>query len=248
MAESGLSEVAGRLAEVRRRIAAACERSGRDPAGVRLLLATKTVPPERIAEAVLAGASLLGENKVQEGIAKHRQVGSLTARMVEWHFIGHLQTNKVADVLKWSSLVQSVDRPELVDKLQRRLEHEDRTLDVYMQVNTSAEASKFGVHPDAAPDLARRILAADRLALRGLMTIGLLGATPEAARPSLRALRLTRDRLLHEGIVRDEHVQELSMGMTGDLEVAIEECATLVRVGTAVFGPRPTPDTLYWPV
>jgi len=238
--------IAVRMHEVKARIESACARSGRDPEQIRLLLATKTVPPERIAHAVHAGASLLGENKVQEGRAKQAAVAALSGIQQEWHFIGHLQTNKVADVLKWATLVQSIDRKSLAEKLQRRLEYEDRTLDVFMQVNTSAEASKFGVAPDEAIGLARHIASMDRLRLCGLMTIGLLGASPEDARPSLRLLRIVFDRIRDE-CMSGVDLRDLSMGMSSDMEVAIEEGATIVRVGTAVFGHRPTPNSLYWP-
>jgi len=238
--------IANRLHDVKARIESACARCARDPGQVRLLLATKTVPPERVAHAIRAGARLLGANKVQEGRATQEAAAAISGVRPEWHFIGHLQTNKVADVLKWTTLIQSVDRASLADKLQRRLEYEDRSIDVFMQVNTSAEPSKFGVAPGEAVGLARHIASMDRLRLRGLMTIGLLGASPEDARPSLRLLRIVFDRIREERIPGVD-LRELSMGMSGDLEVAIEEGATIVRLGTAVFGQRPTPDSFYWP-
>lgn len=219
------------LSVLRERVVAACRTAGRDPDDVEVLLATKTVPAEQVAVAVRAGARLIGENRVQELAEKDEQLAGLPYVR---HFIGHLQTNKVNQVLRYVSCIQSIDRVELADRIQRRLETLDRSVDVLVQVNTSGEDSKFGVPPDDAVDLVRDVVERDRLRVRGLMTIGLPADDPELVRPSYRSLRAVRDRVRDEG--RDLPV--LSMGMSGDLELAIAEGATIVRVGTAVFGRR----------
>jgi len=241
--------LADALQRIRARIAAACARSGRSPEDVTLMLATKTVPAERIIAAYRAGATLVGENRVQEALAKHEALAAEdreAAERITWHMIGHLQTNKIKHALRFASCVQSVDRVALVDKLQHHLTREERRLDVFIQVNTSGEASKFGVVPGEARALIEAVQGAERLRLRGLMTIGKLGSSPEAARPGFAVLHALRDELLANGALQ-AHQTELSMGMSSDFEIAIEEGATLVRVGTAVFGERPTPDSYYWP-
>ena len=226
-----------RLAGVEQRIADAALAAGREPGEVRLLLATKTVDPERIRVAIEAGADLVGENRVQEVRPKYEALDDLD---YERHFIGHLQSNKVNALVPYVSCIESLDRLSLADRLQKRLEREGETMEVLIQVNTSGEESKFGIEPDDAVDFAREIAQRDALRVRGLMTIGLFTEDPEVARPSLAALRETADRIREDGIDGVE-MAELSMGMSGDLEVAIAEGATIVRVGSAVFGDRPTP-------
>ena len=226
-----------RLAGVEQRIADAAQAAGREPGEVRLLLATKTVGPERIRVAIEAGADLVGENRVQEVRPKYEALDDLE---YERHFIGHLQSNKVNALVPYVSCIESLDRLSLADRLQKRLEREGETMDVLIQVNTSGEESKFGIEPDDAVDFAREIAQRDALRVRGLMTIGLFTEDPEVARPSLAALRETADRVREDRIDGVE-MAELSMGMSGDLEVAIAEGATIVRVGSAVFGDRPTP-------
>jgi len=241
--------LADALQGVRARIAAACARSSRSPEDITLMLATKTVPAERVLAACRLGATLVGENRVQEALTKHEDMAAKDPEAVErmrWHMIGHLQTNKIKHALRFASCVQSVDRVALVDKLKHRLTPEERRLDVFIQVNTSGEASKFGVTPREAPALTDAVQGAERLSLRGLMTIGKLGSSPEAARPSFAVLHALRDELLANGTLQS-HQTELSMGMSSDFEIAIEEGATLVRVGSAIFGERPTPDSYYWP-
>lgn len=240
-------DIAANLQAIQRRIEVACARTNRPRDSVRLLLATKTNDAPRVREAVEAGALLLGENKVLEGEAKAHALAALgTTAEPTWHLIGHLQTNKIKHALRFASCIQSVDRPRLIEQLDKRLQFEGRALDVYLQVNTSREPSKFGVPPEEALALLRLAATYDTLRVRGLMTIGTLGASPEDARGSFRELRDVRDRLQAEGIDGVD-LQELSMGMSGDMEVAIEEGATMVRVGTAIFGARPYPDEYYWP-
>jgi pyridoxal phosphate enzyme (YggS family) len=224
------------IAAVRSRIAAACERSGREPDSVRLLLATKTLGPEPIRVAIEAGETLVAENRVQEVRSKFEALEDLD---YERHFIGHLQSNKINALLPYVSCIQTLDRMSLATKLQKKLEAEGRRLDVLLQVNTSGEASKSGIGPEALTAFAEEVSRLDALKVRGLMTIGLFTEETERTRPSLTRLRDLRDQVRElglEGVAMDE----LSMGMSGDLEIAVEEGSTIVRVGSAVFGPRPT--------
>ncbi|WP_119080513.1 YggS family pyridoxal phosphate-dependent enzyme [Chitinophaga alhagiae] len=220
------------IARVRDSIRRACQACGRNPEEVQLLLATKTVPAASIRIAIEAGERLIGENKVQELRDKDAALQGLP---VERHFIGHLQSNKIKDVLKYATCIQSIDRLSIAEQLHKRLEAENRTIDIYVQVNTSEESSKFGIPPEEALPFILALQHFNTLRLKGLMTIGLLDADPEYRRPSLRKLRLVRNQLLREGIAGP---LGLSMGMSGDMEMAIEEGATLVRIGTAVFGNR----------
>jgi len=243
------SPVAQRLADLQERIEKACRNAGRDPAEITLLLATKTVPAERLPEAVRAGLVRFGENRIQEGLAKSRLLAESLpepSAPVRWEMIGHLQTNKINQALRFVSAIQSLDRLRLVKRLQTRLERDDRTIDVHVQVNTSGEQSKYGVTPDKAEALVEAVQTASNLNLVGLMTIGRLGSTTDAARPDFALLRRLCVRMQESGLLEPQQ-NSLSMGMSGDLEVAIEEGATLIRVGTAVFGRRPTPDSHYWP-
>ncbi|MCO6481253.1 MAG: YggS family pyridoxal phosphate-dependent enzyme [Flavobacteriales bacterium] len=237
-------EILVNLGKVEQRIQTACTRAGRRRDEVKLLLATKTVPAERIMVALRAGYTLLGENKVQEVKEKYEALSALPHRM---HFIGHLQTNKIKDVLKYGvSCVESVDRLELAEKLHHRLSTENRDLDILIQVNTSAESSKFGVEPAHALELVKAVSAFPTLHIRGLMTIGLFSAQADQVRPCFRLLKQVRQEVDALGLP-NVAMHELSMGMSGDLETAIEEGATIVRVGTAVFGKRVHPDSYYWP-
>lgn len=231
------------LATIHSRIEGACRASGRSPDEVRLLLATKTVSPDLIRIALEAGEGLVAENRVQEVRPKFEALEDLE---YERHFIGHLQSNKINALVPYVSCIQSVDRLSLARKLQSRLDREGEQRDVLIQVNTSREESKFGLAPESLEEFVREVSRMDALRIRGLMTIGLFTDDFERARPSLARLRELRDRVREldlDGVAMDE----LSMGMSGDLEVAIEEGATIVRVGTAIFGKRETPDSAYWP-
>lgn len=235
--------IADNLAGVKIRIGDAAVRSGRDPADVRLVLVTKTVEAARVREAIAAGQHDLGENKVQEGRAK---VDALAGLLVRWSMIGHLQSNKVKDVLHFADEVQSLDRLSLAVALEKRLQHLGRGLDVLVQVNTSDEASKYGLHPDDVAGFLRELTAFDSLRPQGFMTLARF--TPEVAevRRCFRVLRDIRDHAQQDA-PQGNALRHLSMGMSGDYEVAIEEGATVVRVGQAVFGARPLPDSYYWP-
>lgn len=231
------------LTVINDRIKNACEQSGRNTDEVKLLLATKTVSAERIKIALENGQALIAENKVQELKEKYE---GLKNTPHENHFIGHLQTNKIKDILKYDvTCVQSLDRLELAEKLHQRLLAENRTMDVLIQVNTSNEESKFGVDPNEAIELTRKISHYSTLKIKGLMTIGLFSAETEKVRACFKILKNLQQDIIRENIPNVE-MKELSMGMSGDLETAIEEGATIVRVGTAVFGARIYPDSYYW--
>lgn len=236
-------DVNSNIAKIRQRIAAACIASGRLPEEVRLLLATKTVPANGIRMALKAGETLIAENRVQELKEKWDALKDIPH---EHHFIGHLQTNKIKDLLKHDvTCIQSADRIELAEKLYQQLSATSRTMDILIQVNTSGEESKFGVHPSHAADLVKQVAALGTLKVKGLMTIGLFSADSEDVRKCFRMLRILRDEIAAMDIPGVE-MKELSMGMSSDLEIAIAEGATIVRVGTAIFGQRPTPDSFYW--
>lgn len=233
----GPSEIGDRIAAVRERIDAACAAAGRDPREVRLLLATKTLDADRVLDAVRAGADLLGENRVQELVAKGPALAELEHRP-EVHLIGHLQSNKVNAALRWADCLESVDSLDLAERIAARCAAADRTLDVMLQVNTSGEPSKFGASPEDAPELAVQVAALPGLRLRGFMTIGANTPDERLVRASYARLREIRDAVLASGAPGTDTARELSMGMSRDLEQAIAEGATIVRVGTAVFGSR----------
>ncbi|WP_343608988.1 YggS family pyridoxal phosphate-dependent enzyme [Chryseobacterium oranimense] len=225
------------------RIRKACKKAGRNRDEVRLLLATKTVSAERIKTALENGYTLIAENKVQELKEKYE---GLKDTPHENHFIGHLQTNKIKDILKYDVVcVQSLDRPDLAEKLHQRVLSEGKTIEVLIQVNTSGEESKFGVHPEEAVELTRKVAEFTTLKIKGLMTIGLFSAETEKVRKCFKILKDLQQEIISQNIPNVE-MKELSMGMSGDLETAIEEGATIVRVGTAVFGARVYPDSYYW--
>jgi pyridoxal phosphate enzyme (YggS family) len=236
--------MAARLAHIRARMATAAQRAGRNPAGIALLPVSKTFGEAAIQEAVALGLRRLGENKVQEMRGK---VGPLADCGIDWVMIGHLQTNKAKDVARIAAEVQSLDRVELAIALDRRLQLEGRTMDVLLQVKTSTEPSKYGIAPDELTAFARRIAREmPTLRVRGLMTLAINVPEPAAVRACFRTLREWRDRLRADAIEGID-MERLSMGMSGDFEIAIEEGATEVRIGTAIFGSRPYGDDYYWP-
>lgn len=205
---------------------AAAKRSGRDPREVQLIAVTKYVGIPEIKEAVKLGIQDFGENRVQEAAEKVEKFPDLN-----WHFIGHLQSNKAKDVLPCYSLIHSLDRLSLAKSLQRCGERFDLTVHVFVQVNTSGEASKFGIAPEDLPGFLDKLRAFERLQVRGLMTMAPFYDDPEAVRPFFRELRRLRDQ--YSGT--DYNLEHLSMGMTNDYTVAIEEGATIIRVGSALF-------------
>jgi pyridoxal phosphate enzyme (YggS family) len=225
-----------RLQTVRTEIAAAATAAGRHPGDVRLLLATKTQPADRIITVLAAGERLIGENRAQEVVAK---AAALAPHQHELHFIGHLQANKINQLLDHISCLQTLDSLDLARKLDARLDARDRQLDVLLQVNVSAEASKSGVQPGAAAELLAALEGCPRLTVRGYMTIGLNSADRPAVRAGYRALADLRDAAVADGVPGAAGATQLSMGMSGDFADAIAEGATIVRVGSAVFGQRP---------
>lgn len=228
---------------INNRIKTACEKAGRNVDEVKLLLATKTVSAERIKIALENGQTLIAENKVQELKEKYENLKDIPH---ENHFIGHLQTNKIKDIIKCDvSCLQSLDRFELAMKLHQKLSSEGKTMDVLIQVNTSNEESKFGIHPDSAIDLVEKVSKFHTLKIKGLMTIGLFSAETEKIRQCFKILKNLQQEIIQQNIPNVE-MKELSMGMSSDLETAIEEGSTIVRVGTAVFGARIYPDSYYW--
>ncbi|WP_427050687.1 YggS family pyridoxal phosphate-dependent enzyme [Paenibacillus sp. TC-CSREp1] len=231
------------LKTVRQQIALACEGSGRNVADIQLLLATKTVPLEKLHMAVQAGEQLFGENKVQELRDKYPLMQQ--SNDLEWHFIGHLQTNKVKEVVKYVTMIHSVDRLKLGQVLHDQLVKENRTMDILVQINTSYEDSKFGASPETALELVEALSQFDTLHIKGLMTIGKLNATNDETRQCFRLLKQLSTQIQERNIPHVE-MKHLSMGMSGDFSIAIEEGATIVRVGTNVFGPRYLPDEYYW--
>jgi len=226
-----LSSLRGRLDEIRSRISRAAARAGRSPGDVILIAVTKTVPPATVAEAIALGLTDLGENRVQEAEAKIRLLGST----VRWHLIGHLQRNKAGKAVELFERVHSVDDVELAVTLDRRAAAARRRLPVLIEVNVSGEPSKFGVAPEGLEELVGRVASMPSLSLDGLMTVGAPVARPEDAREGFERLRWLRDRASERTGVALPH---LSMGMSGDFEVAIESGSTMVRLGTALFGPR----------
>lgn len=229
------TDLTTRLTAVRDRVARATEAAGRPDGSVRLMLASKRVPATVVREAVLEGATLLGENTVQELVAKAPALVDLSP---EVHLIGHLQANKVNAALRWATCVQTVDSAALAERLSRRCVTADRDLDVMVQVNVSGEASKHGVAPDEARALAEQVAALPRLRLTGFMTIGAHSDDDGVVRAGFRRLRGIRDDVVASGVTSTSGAVELSMGMSGDLESAVAEGATIVRVGSAVFGAR----------
>lgn len=226
-------DILHRLHDIQERISRACDRSNRDPSEVRLIAVTKNVPVELVREGMECGLRRFGENYVQKALQK---IHALSPE-AEWHFIGHLQSNKARHVVGRFRMVHTVDRLSLARELDRRVPGPE-PLEVLIQVNISGEETKSGVSPDGLAQLVRGLMQLPRIRVRGLMTMPPYFDDPEMSRPYFRLLRELRDRT--RGLVLAPHsLDELSMGMTGDFEVAIEEGATFIRIGTALFGPRP---------
>lgn len=228
------ARIAANLAAIRQRIAAACARAGRGSDEVRLLPVSKTVPVERLRLAFAAGCTELGENKVQEALEKSQALADLPIR---WCLIGHLQTNKARYAARFAHEFQALDSLRVAEALDRRLQIDGRAMDVFVQVNSSGEASKFGLEPAAVPAFVESLRPFASLRPRGLMTLAANSPDNEIVRACFRRLRELRDRLRDESAA-GEYYAGLSMGMSGDLEPAIEEGATVVRVGQAIFGAR----------
>lgn len=226
--------IADRLTEIRGRIASAARSAGRAPSSVRLIAVSKTFPIEAVREAYAAGQRDFGENRVQEALQKIEASADIPIR---WHLLGHLQTNKARKAAQSCAVIQSVDSVDLLQKLDRAAVESGQAPELLIQVDLAGEATKFGVPPGDVPRLFEAAAAARAARVTGLMTLPPVPDTPEDARPWFRRLRDLRDEWLAAGVPAPM-LQELSMGMSGDFEVAIEEGATMVRVGTAIFGSR----------
>jgi pyridoxal phosphate enzyme (YggS family) len=228
------ADIASRLQRVRRRIDAAAQRAGRSPASITLVAVSKTFGPDAVRAAAAAGQRVFGENRVQEAVAKIDALGDLDA---DWHLIGHLQTNKARKAVSVCAWIESVDRLELLHKLDAASTELGIRRSILLQVDLAHEATKHGADASDLRTLVDAALASRALDLRGLMLVPPIPAEAEDSRPWFRRLRDLRDRLVADGAPADRLV-ELSMGMSHDFEVAIEEGATMVRVGSAIFGTR----------
>ena len=232
-------EIATRYKEVLSRIETAAKAAGRDPAEIKLVAVSKTHPIETIQNALNAGVEVFGENKVQEAEMKVAEIGRENA---EWHLIGHLQKNKARKAVQNFDVIHTLDSLKLAKRLERICKEEDReTLSVLIQVDIAGEETKSGIKQDALPELVEYLKSCKRLRLDGLMIIPPYLPDPEKVRPFFKELRLLRDKLLQENAFTNGR-GELSMGMSHDFEAAIEEGATMVRVGTAIFGERQKHD------
>lgn len=227
------STVGANIARVRSTIADAALRSGRKASDVRLMAVTKTVDDDRIMEAIAAGVDMIGESYVQEAKRKIEKMG----RQLEWHMIGYLQSNKAKYAVKLFDMIHSVDRLDLARELDKRAKAAGHMMKILIEVNISGEETKSGVSYKDAMQLISDVAALDNLSVQGLMTMPPWFDDPEDARPYFVALRELRDRVMGENLNRGE-MRELSMGMSGDFEVAVEEGSTIVRVGRTIFGER----------
>lgn len=238
------SSIAARLAQIQQRISQAAVRAGRAADAVTLLPVSKTFGEAAIREAVQAGVRRFGENKAQEIRSKYEPLADCD---IEWIMIGHLQTNKAKDVARMAAEIQSLDRIELAIALEKRLQQEGRQIDALVQIKTSTEPTKYGLPPGELPDFLRRVAdEAPSLRIQGLMTLAINEANDEAVRACFRNLRALRDRT-RDLDLSGVQLDRLSMGMSGDFEIAIEEGSTEVRIGTAIFGGRVYNDDYYWP-
>jgi pyridoxal phosphate enzyme (YggS family) len=219
--------------KIKQKIREVCLKTGRNPEDVTIVAVTKTVPVERIIEVVKAGIYDIGENKVQELLEKRKSIDN-----VRWHFVGHLQTNKVKYIVDFVHLIHSVDSFKLALEIDKRAKKINRVVDVLIEVNTSGELTKYGVKPEEALNLVRQISEnCEYVRVKGLMTVAAYLPNPEDVRPMFRTLRELRDEISKFNL-RNVEMRHLSMGMSNDYEVAVEEGATIVRIGTAIFGPR----------
>ena len=236
-----MSQIKENLLRVTERIEKAAQRVGRDPKEIRLVAVSKTVDAARIKEAIEAGVSILGENYVQEAQKKIEEIGRPACterfgegRSVAWHFIGHLQSNKAKYAVRLFDMIHAIDSLSLAQELNRRAEQVGHIIKTMIEVNISGEETKFGADEERVLGIAKGILSLEHVSLEGLMTMPPYFDLPEMSRPYYTKLRELKERMVREGIP----LKELSMGMSNDFEIAIEEGATYVRVGTAIFGER----------
>ncbi len=225
--------IAENILKVKQRIQKSCLKVGRNPDEVTIVAITKTVPLEKIKEAIDSGITDIGENRVQELLEKKNSIEN-----VRWHFVGHLQTNKVKYIVDFIYLIHSVDSFKLALEIDKRAKKINRVIDILIEVNTSGEKTKYGVEPEKTIDLVKQISEnCEFLRVKGLMTVAAFLPNPEEVRPMFRLLRDLKDEIAKLNLQNVE-MKHLSMGMSNDFEVAVEEGATIVRIGTAIFGPR----------
>ncbi|MGB5216671.1 MAG: YggS family pyridoxal phosphate-dependent enzyme [Smithella sp.] len=227
------TDIIANIIQVRQRIAAAAARCNRSPDSVKLLAVTKTVAPELVQQAIKAGVTACGENYVQEA----REKIGLIREKVQWHMIGYLQTNKAKYVVNLFDYIHSVDRLELAREIDKRAGLIGRKINILIEVNVSGEESKSGIETSRVPALIKDVSLLENLSVKGLMTMAPYSTNPEDSRPCFSALKNLQQKIIQEGIAGIQ-MDELSMGMTDDFEIAIEEGATLVRIGRAIFGER----------
>lgn len=237
-----MSTIAENIKAVRERIRDTARRVGRDPSGIKLVAVSKTVDVDRIKEAVLAGITILGENRVQEAkdkIEEFNRVQTSDSRLqtVSWHMVGHLQTNKAKTAVQLFDLIHSVDSIHLAEEIDRQARKIEKIQRVLIEVNLGGEETKYGVSPEEVIDTFKEISRLKNISIEGLMVMPPFSEDPEKVRPYFKELRELRDRI-NELRVRSYELRDLSMGMSNDFEVAIEEGATMVRIGTAIFGER----------
>ena len=226
--------IAENVDNLRRRIADSCRQAGRDPGEITLVAVAKTFPPQAVREAVAAGVTDIGENYAREFLAKRKALEGPDAGAIRWHFVGHLQSNKVRNIVPAADLIQAVDSLSLGEEIARRARTAGKPARVLVEVNTSGEESKFGATPAGAIDLALALGRLEGVVVEGLMTIGPLAGDAALTRNAFRTLRECAEKLRRRGI--DARI--LSMGMTGDFDIAIAEGSTMLRIGTAIFGTR----------
>ena len=226
------------LHKIRETISEVASHCNRNPEDIRLVAVSKRFPVEVMREAIAAGQMIFGENYIQEAVQKKNLLGEV----VKLHFIGNLQSNKAKFAVDTCSMVETVDRLKIAKAMNRYLEETERSLDVLIQVNIGFDQNKSGVSPDESETLLKKIRDLPRLRVRGLMTMPPFMDDPEAVRPFFRDLRRLSEKMEDKGLLGDHGKTELSMGMSHDYQVAIEEGATLIRVGTAIFGQRPAPE------
>ena len=232
-----MATVEERIAQVQQEVAEACQRAGRDVNEVSVMAATKTRTVPEIIRAVDAGISDAGENYVQDLLEKKGELDDAGYTGICWHAIGHLQRNKVRYVVPICTMIHSLDSARLAREIDKRAARIDKVQKVLLEINISGEESKFGIAPEQAAELAEQVTALNHLQLRGLMTMPPYTDNPEDSRPQFQELRRLADELVSSGLPAGA-MKELSMGMSGDYQVAIEEGATIIRLGTALFGPH----------
>ncbi|OGC74456.1 MAG: YggS family pyridoxal phosphate enzyme [candidate division Zixibacteria bacterium RBG_16_40_9] len=228
-----MSQIEENLSQVRARIFKVCEKVKRDPQEIKIVAVTKNVAVEKIKQAIACGIEIIGENKVQEAQAKYNQVD----KKVLWHLVGHLQTNKVKKALEIFDLIQSIDSLKLAVEINGCAKEKNKILPILIEVNTSGEETKYGVKPEQTENLIREMKGLENLKIKGLMTIGPLTDDKEKIRESFRETRGIYEKL--ESVkVPNLELEFLSMGMSSDFEIALEEGSNMLRIGTAIFGPR----------